>query len=263
MDRSYSILIVPWRKTRTYRLVLSPVAIRYLIWGGFALFLATISLLGDYSWMKLERKEVRRLMAEAQAQRERLSILKERAQDIQGLFTNWRKLQGKVQASLPRQQKYSPNGSQVVVELESSLANLKSEVEGLIASIPTEWPVYADRVSSGVGPRPDPWTGEAEFHSGIDIPNSLGSPVHAPAEGVVDFAGENGGLGRLVVLNHGQGIITQYAHLSKILVKKGDRVQKNQPIAKVGNTGRSTNPHLHYEVRINGVPIDPRNHLLK
>ena len=80
---------------------------------------------------------------------------------------------------------------------------------------------------------------------------------------MVEFAGRNGGLGKLVVLNHGQGITTHYGHLSKIQVKQGDEVRKDQKIGTVGSTGKSTNPHLHYEVRVNGVPIDPRRHLLE
>ncbi|MCH8056136.1 MAG: M23 family metallopeptidase [Deltaproteobacteria bacterium] len=111
--------------------------------------------------------------------------------------------------------------------------------------------------------RRDPWTGKPEFHSGLDIPKPIGTPVYAPGDGVVDTVKRSKVNGRTLGLNHGQGITTRYAHLSKIQVKKGDRVRKGQQIAIVGNTGKSTNPHLHYEVRINGVPIDPRRKLIK
>jgi murein DD-endopeptidase MepM/ murein hydrolase activator NlpD len=106
--------------------------------------------------------------------------------------------------------------------------------------------------------RLSPWSGEMEFHSGLDIPKPIGTAVHAAGNAVVESIAQGGGKGGTVVLDHGQEIKTQYAHLSKILVNKGDRVQKGQPIGQVGNTGKSTGPHLHYEVRVKGIPIDPR-----
>ncbi|HEY3303317.1 MAG TPA: M23 family metallopeptidase, partial [Candidatus Binatia bacterium] len=147
-------------------------------------------------------------------------------------------------------------------EMQQSLSSLQSELEKMIAAIPTEWPATG-RVTSGVGDRVSPLTGRIEFHSGIDIPNPIGTPVYAAGNATVETTGEMNGNGRTVVLNHGQGITTQYLHLSKIHVKQGQQVRKGQQIAEVGNTGHSTSPHLHYEVRVNGVPIDPRRGLLK
>jgi murein DD-endopeptidase MepM/ murein hydrolase activator NlpD len=97
------------------------------------------------------------------------------------------------------------------------------------------------------------------YHAGLDIPNPMGTPVHASGDAVVESI--NSKLGT-IVLDHGQEIKTRYAHLSKILVEEGERVRKSQPIAAVGNTGRSTGPHLHYEVRVAGVAIDPRQSLI-
>lgn len=262
MDRRYSILILPWRGTQMRRLVLSQKSIRYLLVGAVVLLAISGWLFGDYLWMKLQKKEVRELRAEAQAQREQLSLLQEQTKNIQVLLASWKGLQEKVQASLPPQQRLSNNGHKAVEELEKSLASLQSELERLIASIPTGWPADG-RVTSGVGTRASPWTGKPEFHSGLDIPNPAGTPVYAPGDGLVESVGQSNGNGRSVVLNHGQGITTQYAHLSKAHVKKGDLVRKGQRIADVGNTGKSTSPHLHYEVRVNGVPIDPRPSLMK
>ena len=244
------------------RLVFSQKLIRYFLSGGIVLLVFAGWLLGDYFWMKLQSEEARLMRVEVQAQRERLSALQERTKDIQGLLANWKGLEERVQASLPPQRRSSNNGHHVVDELESSLALLESKLKGLIVSIPSEWPA-GGRVTSGVGMRPSPWTGKAEFHSGIDIPNPIGTPIHAPGDGVVDFAGESNGNGTALILDHGQGITTLYAHLSETHVKKGDRVRRGERIAAVGNTGNSTSPHLHYEVRVNGVPIDPRDHLLK
>jgi murein DD-endopeptidase MepM/ murein hydrolase activator NlpD len=219
-------------------------------------------LLGDYLRMKLQRSEVKEMVVEARVQQERLSSLYHQTREIQTLMAHWKDLRGRIQASLPSRQKVSANSHEAVDGLENYLNSLQGQLKQMIASIPTELPA-SGKVSSGVGMRPSPWTGEAEFHSGLDIPNPMGTAIHAPANGVVDYVGPSNGNGQTVLLDHGQGVITQYAHLSRAHVRKGDLVYKGQRIADVGNTGKSTNPHLHYEVRVNGVPIDPRRHLIK
>lgn len=262
MDKTYSILILPWRGTRTRSLVLSQRSIRFLLWGAVILLGTSGWLAGDYLWMKLQKKELKQLRAKAQARREQLSNLDKQAKEIQLLLAKWKGLQGKVQASLPAQYRSSANGHYAVEDLGNSLASFQSELERLIASIPSARP-SSGRVSSGYGRRHSPWTGKPEFHSGIDIPNPIGTPVYAPGDGLVESVGASKGNGRSVVINHGQGITTVYLHLSKSHVKKGDRVRKGQQIADVGNTGYSTSPHLHYEVRVNGIPIDPRRNLME
>lgn len=263
MDRKLSILILPARGTRTLRLVVSKNSMRYLRLGVIALLGLGVLLLGDYLHLKLKRTNLQDLRVEAEAQREKLSALQRRAHEIQGLLAHWKGLQDKLKASLPSQRKVSANSNgNGVEELENSLGLLQGELESLIASIPTSWPANG-RVTSGVGRRLSPWSKKEEFHSGIDIPNPMGTPIYAPGDGVVGYVGENARNGRAVVLDHGQGITTHYAHLSKTFVKKGERVRKGHQIAAVGNTGRSTSSHLHYEVRVNGTPIDPRRHLLK
>ncbi len=206
--------------------------------------------------------DLKTLKVQVELQREKLLALQEQAKASQQLLANWKGLRRKIRDSLPRRRKSSLTGQQIVGELETSIASLQEDLESLIASIPSEWPVEG-WISSRYGRRHSPWTGKAKFHAGIDIANRRGTPVHASGDGTVKFAGRKASNGKIVVLDHGQGITTHYAHLSKIHVKKGDSVQKNQKIANVGNTGKNTNPHLHYEVRINGTPINPRRHLLK
>ena len=217
-------------------------------------------LMGDYLWMKSQRKGLKELRMEALAQREQLSVLQEQTKNLQLLLSNWKGLQERIQSSLPSQSRSSVSGRLAVGELEKSLVSLQKELERLIDSVPTAMP--NGRVTSGVGTRPSPWTGKPEFHSGLDIPKPTGTPVYASADGVVESAGVINGNGQSVVLSHDQGVVTQYSHLSNIQVKKGDRVRKGQQIAESGNTGKSTSPHLHYEVRVNGVPIDPRSKLI-
>ena len=218
---------------------------------------------GEVTELKSKHKEeLNTLRAQVQVQQEKLLALRDRAKASQQLLVNWKGLRKKIQDSLPRKRRSSLKGQQVVGELETLLSSLESELEGLIASMPSEWPTKG-RLSSRFGRRRSPWTGKSQFHSGIDIANRQGTPVYASGDAVVEFAGVKGGNGKTIVLKHGQGITTLYGHLSKIYVKKGDRVRKNQKIANLGNTGKSTSSHLHYEVRVNGTPIDPRRKLLK
>ena len=107
----------------------------------------------------------------------------------------------------------------------------------------------------------DPILGKRAFHEGIDFSAPIGEPIFATAGGIVVEAGRSGAYGNLVTINHGGGLQTRYAHISKILVKKGDIVQKEQLIAFVGNTGRSTGPHLHYEIRYKKRSLDPKQYL--
>ena len=148
---------------------------------------------------------------------------------------------------------------------ESESRELKSYFEdqqALLASAPSIWPVRG-WVTSDFSVRLDPFTGERVTHEGMDIATSLGTAVRAPADGTVVFAGIEGGYGHVLVLDHGYGLKTRYGHLSRIDVKIGDKVHRGDLIAAVGNTGRSTGPHLHYEVRVNGIPDNPRKFILE
>ncbi len=132
--------------------------------------------------------------------------------------------------------------------------------EALLAHTPLGYPVRG-WITSPFGYRKSPFTGRREFHEGVDIAAPVGAPIRAPADGVVVFAGWNGGYGKMVVVDHGYGFFTRYGHCSKILVKVGERVRRGEIIAKVGNTGRSTAPHLHYEVRVGKVAVNPYYYL--
>jgi len=127
-------------------------------------------------------------------------------------------------------------------------------------SAPSLWPVEGP-VTGSFGERIDPFNGEGAFHSGIDISASYGQPVVAPADGVVTFADFMGGYGRAIVLDHGHGITTRYGHLANFAVTTGQYVHRGDTIGYVGLSGRSTGPHLHYEVRINDTPVNPHKYL--
>jgi murein DD-endopeptidase MepM/ murein hydrolase activator NlpD len=129
-----------------------------------------------------------------------------------------------------------------------------------IADAPSLWPVEG-RVTSGFGEREDPFNGEGAFHSGIDISAPIGTVVRAAADGVVDSAGMRNGYGWQIDIDHGHGVRSSYAHLSGMVAIEGQRVVRGQIIGYVGRTGRSTGPNLHYEVRINNVPVNPHKYL--
>jgi murein DD-endopeptidase MepM/ murein hydrolase activator NlpD len=127
-------------------------------------------------------------------------------------------------------------------------------------SAPSLWPVEG-QITGSFGERIDPFNGEGAFHSGVDIGAMLGQPVIAPADGVVEFADFMGGYGRAVILDHGHAVSTRYGHLKAFAVFPGQHVHRGDTIGYVGDSGRSTGPHLHYEVRINDVPVNPRKYL--
>ncbi|MDP3609945.1 MAG: M23 family metallopeptidase [Methylophilus sp.] len=127
--------------------------------------------------------------------------------------------------------------------------------------LPNSSPVRAGYNSSSYGWRIDPFNGHKAFHEGLDFPANTGTPILAAADGIVIASEHTPDYGNIVKINHGSGLETRYAHASEILVKKGERVTKGQRVALVGNTGRSTGPHLHYEIRLNGNPLDPRQYL--
>lgn len=144
--------------------------------------------------------------------------------------------------------------------IEALLDSLKDK-RNLLASTPSLRPAVG-WISSNFGYRVSPFTGRRELHKGLDIANRQGTPIIAPADGVVTFADNKWLMGNMITVEHGFGMLTNYGHLHKILKKKGDRVKRGEIIALMGNTGRSTGPHVHYEVRLNGVPVNPENYIL-
>lgn len=146
------------------------------------------------------------------------------------------------------------------LDFEELIKQLQQK-RNLLAATPSIRPVNG-WVTSGFGSRISPFTGQKEFHSGIDISNAQGTKIIAPANGRVATAAEKVYIGNLVVIDHGHGRATKYGHMKEILVTPGQEVKRGDVIGLVGNTGRSTGPHLHYEVLINGTPVNPLKYIL-
>lgn len=159
------------------------------------------------------------------------------------------KIDGAVKDSLLKEQS--------VIELWESL----SDSQSLMAATPSMSPSRGP-IGSRFGYRVDPINGKMKMHAGLDIIISPGTPVRAPADGVVSFAGWDDYYGKLVSIDHGFGVLTRYAHNSEIYVQAGQKISKYDVISSSGSTGRSTGPHLHYEVRVNGIPVNPSNYIL-
>ncbi|NOX35815.1 MAG: M23 family metallopeptidase [Deltaproteobacteria bacterium] len=141
------------------------------------------------------------------------------------------------------------------------LIKLLEQKRNLLASTPSIKPVDG-WITSRFGYRISPFTGRKEFHSGLDIANKTGTKIIASANGRISYAGRKMYIGNLVVIDHGHGRVTKYGHMKKILVKSGQEVKRGDVIGLIGNTGRSTGPHVHYEVRINGTPVNPLRYIL-
>ena len=146
------------------------------------------------------------------------------------------------------------------VALVADAANHRS-VESM--AVPSHLPLAGRGINSGFGVRRDPMTGRLARHTGIDMAAPWGTPIRASAGGRVRLAGRSGPYGYVVEIDHGNGLVTRYAHASRLYVRAGDLVMPQQTIAAVGSTGRSTGPHLHFEVIRNGVRVEPRNYLAR
>lgn len=147
------------------------------------------------------------------------------------------------------------------VDFESLISKLEQK-RNLLASTPSIRPVDGGWITSYFGYRKSPFTGLKEFHSGLDISNRPGEKIIATANGIVSFAARKMYIGNLVIIDHGFGRVSKYGHLKEVLVKPGQKIKRGDAIGLLGNTGRSTGPHLHYEVRINGTPVNPLKYIL-
>ena len=213
-------------------------------------------------------------LGQLQAQVMRLNALGGRLTRMAGLDPREFNFSADAAMGGPEKSVGSSNSSEVTASLDtlaqqverqqerlSALENLLLDRKLNAAVTPSGWPVDGGWISSGFGVRADPFNGHQAMHEGVDIASRMGSPVLAVADGVVTHSGEKAGYGLLVEITHESGLITRYGHTSATLVKVGDRVKKGQEIALVGTSGRSTGPHLHFEVVRNGSPVNPMRYL--
>lgn len=292
----FSVIIVPHTKTNTRTLTFSKRAMKLLIGGAGAAVLILGLFLADYLSMTLIRAKYRTLVRENTEQKERIAEAETTVKRLETTVANYenyaRKLNilmgfksadvipgepgigggdpgegGEPQAAPPSS--LSPGSMQNLAQkaesVEKNLGSLVGVLESQaarLATTPTIWPTQG-WVSSPFGYRIDPYTGRRTFHRGIDIATNFGNPVAAAADGTVTEATFDKFYGRTVIISHGNGVITQYCHMEKFVVKPGQKVRRGDILGYVGKTGKALGPHLHYEVRINDTAVNPYNYILE
>jgi murein DD-endopeptidase MepM/ murein hydrolase activator NlpD len=285
--KRFSLIIMPEsnRKVRRFQLH-SGVVLSLLC--AFLLF-ASCSAFFTYSYFNLNRdqSELQRLRVENNNQRQELQRLVLDLNDVRQEMSSLAETEARVRqlAELDADPKGVPiaigglpeSGDETVDDVQSQINQLMVEIElrrqsqedvrnllndqvSLSRATPKGWPTKG-WITSYFGKRKSPFTGRRVMHEGLDIAANTGTPVIATADGIVSRAGYNPGYGKMVTIDHGYGYRTIFGHNSKVLVKSGQRIKRGDRIALVGNTGQSTGPHVHYELRMNGVPIDPRKTL--
>jgi murein DD-endopeptidase MepM/ murein hydrolase activator NlpD len=290
----YTFIVIPHASPRLHKLKLPVRAIYLLSAIGIVSFFVAVSLCFSYAKMAFRAADYDKLQTEntdlkvekknlevaTRKLGEKLKDLESVSQKIQTIIEN-DNLAGRSKLNGP-----AVGGSRVdytTAELLRS-SNLKdnidllkdrtAEVEGHLSLLeqvavqratlrrytPSIWPVKG-AITSHYGNRADPFNGDAELHLGIDISALYNAQIHSPADGMVLYSERKAAYGNLVIVDHGNGLTTRYGHLSRSLVKVGQKVKRGEVIGLVGNTGRTTAPHLHYEVRMNDRPVNPRTYL--
>ncbi|MGH9579642.1 MAG: M23 family metallopeptidase [Terriglobales bacterium] len=289
MRKRLYILLVTRDAEGELRKIPIPLHYLYVFLAGALIGMMTITgMAGSYSRMLLKVARFNALRTEKQALKDQYSRLEQRAQEkeiqvasLGSLASEVTTLYGlKTDPVLANHAADEFTDEQYAVSLEQLYALRTSALTGAtaigiefgpphdatmadwmrLAAAPHLWPVEG-QVTGSFGERIDPFNGEGAFHSGVDISTCYGCPVIAPADGVVIFADLLGGYGRMLVISHGQGITTRFGHLATFAVISGQSVRRGQTIGYAGLSGRSTGPHLHYEVRIHDVPVNPYKYL--
>ncbi|MFV2082661.1 MAG: M23 family metallopeptidase [bacterium] len=299
--KMYTVMILPDETTKVRRYRVPRLIVRSLLAAAVVLTLIFAIGIADYFLVKNQVTELVRMRLETRQQKQQLITFAKTINDLQSEMNRLRNFDTKlrVMADLdgviypeqfmgiggenpepfnPMETEISFQDKALIDNMTRGLTRLMTEAtiqersfqeligyledqKSLLASTPSIWPVRGWTTSS-FGYRTSPFTGRREMHKGVDVATRTGTPIIAPADGIVIFAGREGGFGNMVVLDHGYGLVTRYAHNSTIDVKRSQKVNRGDVIAKVGNTGRSTGPHLHYEVLVNGVAVNPTRYIL-
>ena len=262
-----------------------PIPLHYVyvfIAGALIGMLTITGMAGSYTRMLLKTQQFNQLRAEKKALKENYTQLEQIAQQNQLQAESLSSLAGEVSslyglkpdptlaeddpASASLQQFYALRMTAMTGAASIGIGMGDTKEASLhdwmrLAAAPTLWPVQG-RITASFGERIDPFSGEGAFHRGMDISAEIGTRIIAPADGVVQYADIMNGYGRAVVLDHGNGITTLYGHLSGFAVSPGETIHRGDTLGYVGSSGRSTGPHLHYEVRIFNTPVNPHKYLL-
>lgn len=286
--KKFAILIIPEGSHKVRRFSVK----RGVVQSVAGLVLVLVLILGwvlvDYTRTSLDRNELQNLRTQNRTQETELrklsASLESLREEMVVLAQNDAKVRVMAQLSRPKSDVLAGIGGPPESDATTDFASVQKQIDqivqaidlrresqeeiqaflsdqrSLLASKPKGWPSRG-WMTSGFGMRRSPFSGKPKMHQGLDIAASIGTPVYATADGIVSQSETVAGYGKLVVIEHGYGYKTYYGHNSKLNVKVGQKVRRGDRIASVGNSGSSTGAHLHYEVRLNGVPLNPRKYL--
>ncbi len=289
-----SIVIVPNWKTSFRTINIPQKAVRLMIGAGISFLVLFVFFLLDYFSMTMTKARYRELLKETAVQKETIATYESTISQMKETIRNFEDYARKINVlaglqspenlkgepglgggekgdlSLSPQRKgVEPGALQAIKQradaVEKNLNYMLHFFESqtaVLATTPTIWPTVG-WVSSSFGPRIDPFTGRNAFHAGLDIATNLNNPVVVTADGVVIQVGFDKYKGNFVSISHGNGFSTEYWHLNKYAVKSGQKVNRGQVIGYVGKTGKALGPHLHYEVHLNGKPINPIHYIIE
>jgi murein DD-endopeptidase MepM/ murein hydrolase activator NlpD len=285
----YTLIVVPHAKARFRRFQVSVKLLKWASGISITIGLLLVVSLVHYTRIAVEVHELRRLRAENRAlltktveYEQNAGKLQLKLEYLQRMVTKLGVMAGLEQTlpdatvggvgGVPAAESKAPTIEPAALrEMDRSLSDLTARSDKLarfyedqsvlLSSTPSIWPVRG-YLSASFGNRIDPFTGQRDFHAGIDISTPLGTRIHAPADGVVIAVGVKGAYGNAVTVDHGFGIVTQYGHMASFNVKRGQRLRRGDVIGFVGSTGRSTAPHLHYEVWVRDQAQNPIHYIL-
>jgi murein DD-endopeptidase MepM/ murein hydrolase activator NlpD len=289
LAKRFTILIIPEGSHQVRRFGVRSTVVKGVLAASVILVIGLAGLIADYVMTNLDHNELDRLQVENLSQREELHRLVVELEGVRQemviLSQNDAKVRVMAKLSAPKgdsiagvggpareddtnrdfneiQQRIDEVRRQIDLRRESQeeIQGILNDQRSLLAAKPSGWPVKG-WLTSSFGFRRDPFNGKRKIHEGLDIAARTGSPVVATADGIVSSVKTEPGYGKMVTIDHGYGYRSLYGHNSKFSVKVGQRVRRGDQIASVGNTGRSTGSHVHYEVRLNGVPVNPQKYL--
>ncbi|MBI1819557.1 MAG: M23 family metallopeptidase [Nitrospirae bacterium] len=300
-EESYTIMVLPNPASKTYRFCVTKKTLKRIIGISSCGVLLLLFFLFQYFYLIGETWELNSLQKEAVSQKLQIQMFSSRIDDLKKQMIRLKELDAKLrviadvgpskvnteflgmggaEAASPIENlienKENPTGMVKKMEQDISLLQTASvqqeasfqelrdvmkEHQSVWTSTPSVWPVRG-WLTSGFGNRVSPFTGMVSLHKGIDIAAKSETPITAPASGIVRYEGYDSGFGREIKIDHGYGMETVYGHLAKSAVKVGQRVKRGDVIGYVGSTGLSTGPHLHYEIHVNSVPINPLKYII-